>query len=73
MVDLLKAGGLPLGFVVAGLIVAGIALTGCQAQTPSKAEAKASPSAPKPAPEGMIPALDAEAPNEVATATFALG
>jgi hypothetical protein len=73
MEDLMKAGGLTLGLVVAGVLVVGIGLAGCQAQPSSEVEATASPSASKPVSEGAIPALDAEVPSDIATATFAMG
>jgi hypothetical protein len=72
MVDLFKAGGLTLGLVVVGALVSGAGLVGCQPQSqPVKVEATVLP--PAHSPETVIPALDAEVPEEVATATFALG
>ena len=72
MVDFLKAGGLTLGLVVVGALVAGVSLGGCQPQSQS-VKVEGTVRSPAHSAETAIPALDAEVPGEMATATFALG
>ena len=74
MVDPVKAGGLALGLVVAGVLVVGIGLGGGKILSRSvKVDDAASPPTPGQVSRTQIPALDAEVPGDIATATFALG
>ena len=74
MLDPVKVGGLMLGLVVVGALVLVIGLGRGEILSRSvKVDGTASPVMPELASSAAIPPLDAKAPGDVATATFALG